>query len=1177
MARSPLFDFYDPEGILSQQGMLDDDPFGTRQPTLADLMPEEEKQSMLQGLANATTSGLGGLGWLMDTTGAASRGFLSGLAKGDPFGGAVKSMSAPLETTEERVDGRDLLRQLNLIGKKDTLLNWAAGLGVEIITDPLTYTPALPFVAAKALLSPAARAASRAGLLGDLALVARKAKVGPREYMMTRTPQQLIDDVGGNAQELFENAARAKGLDPSRLADQRMNTLTEFRLPGMERGIPISLGKTIDTGVARTFDRLGETLSAAPVIGPVVNRLVAKFDPTVMGRINPEEQWRAREAVAGARAGERAFKEREAMALLAARKAGEEFNDPVIQNAIVDSIEAATPERLATLAPESLDAIARMEAVPAWRAYRDFLKDEIAGRQKRLEALGVHTPVAEDPTGLGFFPRQQIEFASPRKPQVPWNVPRTGRPYDRGELIYNLDDVVGMSRRPYLRSISREQMRRLTSGDKAAALRDRLFGASDNEIPDIIDQASREMGVPLPYDSMPNSSGRTVESLKQFLSDPALTAAERAEPEKMIRELERQARENKIRLGQLLRSVDRQLADSGRGLFDRDTAADILRYGVGGARSEASAQVVTNALVNAASDIAAGDVPAGGFVNLMAAAQGLGFNPKLLEGVLAKDARLAGRDIATLSVPQKLVEELKAYAPRSFEPERGIGGRLWDSYTNAFKVGALANPAYHARNLYSGYLSSLTAGGMNPISLIRSMAAGGAAGRGNYKGVINRLRKSPAFQGMSDEEIVEKFLAGGARNNLGQGQIMDNNLANDAQNLLVGQDAQRKVPWFGKGGLLYDPSRTVSDWFTVRGVDFAGAAKGLDRPTPSRTLNPLIDLHERTGRWVEDKLRIGTYIEGLRQGMSPDAAAELVAKTQVDYSPQAFTQFERNLKRYIPFYSYNRGIAPLVAENILLRPGGLQGQVTRVVASGARPSEDSFLPDDLKKTTAIQLPGQYGTDGNLQRYLTKIDLPWRGLVDLVSPAAGNTAGEAFGKTLLRTGMNLMGQLNPLIKGPLEYLTDRQFYSGRELSDTYSMLEQDLGPQARWVEQLIANAPGGSKLLGLVRTARDERLSPQDKAIKLLVNYGSGVGITDRDPEKARSQAARAMLTELLKSTPGVQSYENLTVPEEALQRMTPAQRDMYLLYKIIQGESAKRARERKKAEMDPMAMLGAVR
>lgn len=1168
---SPLYDAYDPYGILREQAKAGLLPDGVaRNATLADLMPEAEKRSRLNDLANATASGLTGLGWILDTPGAFARGTISGLMEGDP----LKGVRALWQPSDERVSGRDLFRQAGLIGDEDTYLNWAGGLAGEMALDPLSYLNPLAILGRGASTA-AARAASRAGMLDDLSLVARRAGVGPREYMLTRTANQLAADVGGDASLRFGHAARGKGLDPNELGSQTLGALAEFRVPGTEVGVPVSLGQNFDRWAARGLDSLGERLSTNPWTAPVVNRLTAAFDPTVMGRIQPEEQWRAREAVAGARAGERAFREREAVALLAARNANPEFDQQAIQNAIVDSIEAATPERLAGLAPESRAAIARMESVPQWAAYRDFLRDELAGRQERLAALGVQTPTASDPTGLGFFPRQQIEFASPRKAQIPGNVAKQMRPYDRGERLYNLDDVVGMSRRPYLESMSREQIRRLTSGPQAAELRDRLFGASDDSLADIVDAGARDLGVTLPYDSRPDAAGNTIESLRGFLADPALTAAERAEYEPALRELERQSRQMKQNLGQLLRSADRQLADSGRGLFDRNTSADILRYGIGGARSEANARVVTDALVNAASDLAAGEVPGGGYVNLLAAAEGLGFQPSRLREIL--ETRMPGRDVGTLSVPQRVVEELKAIAPRSIAPERGMAGRLWDSFTNAFKVGALANPAYHARNAYSGTLSSLTAGGMNPLELGQSAYAGLQAGRGNYGPMVNRLRRAPAFQALSDQEIVDEFLIGGARNNLGQGQIMESGLANDAQNLLIGQDAQRQVPYVGDGGLLYDPNRSWRDWMTVRGVDFEGGIRNIDRPSPNRTLNPLIDLHERTGRRVEDMLRIGTYIEGLRQGMSPDAAAALVSKAQVDYTPQAFTQFERNLKRYVPFYSYTRGIAPLVVENLLYRPGGVQGQITRAVSAAARPSEDSFMPDDLKKTTAVQLPGAYGEDGNLQRYLTKIDLPWRGLVDLISPTVGNNPIEAVGNTALRTGLNLMGQLNPLIKAPLELLTDRQFYSGRELSDTYSMLEKDIGPAGRPLEQLVANLPGGSKILGLVRTARDERLSPLGRVGKLAFNYGSGFGITDRDPEKARGQAARAMLTQLLKSTPGVRTYENLTVPEEALQAMSPEQRDLYLLYKILQSDSAKAARERKKAELDPMAMLGAVR
>jgi hypothetical protein len=67
-----------------------------------------------------------------------------------------------------------------------------------------------------------------------------------------------------------------------------------------------------------------------------------------------------------------------------------------------------------------------------------------------------------------------------------------------------------------------------------------------------------------------------------------------------------------------------------------------------------------------------------------------------------------------------------------------------------------------------------------------------------------------------------------------------------------------------------------------------------------------------------------------------------------------------------------------------------------------------------------------------------------------------------------------------------------------------------------------------------------------------------------------------MLNDLLSTTPGVRTYENITVPEDVLRTMPAEQRQMYLLYKVIQAEAAKRARDKKKAQlsMDPLQMLG---
>lgn len=1184
MARSPLFDIYDPQGLLAQQAALgllpdDEDEFevlgafpAPRKPQISDLMPEEEKTGLLRTLANAGTSGLAGLGWLLDTPGSFIRGTISGIAEGNP----LKGFQTALSSSDERVSGRDLLRQFGMAGQEDGWVNFGTGLATEILTDPLFYlNPAA--ILGRGATTTAGRAAARAGMLDDVKVLARKQNMGPREFLMTTTPDQLAAQLGGEKSLDFARAARAKGLDADELGQQAMSSLMEFRVPGMERGVPISFGENFDRWAARSLDQFGEKLTTNPWTAPVATRLVRAFDPSVMERLDRADQWRAREAFAGARQGEREFREQLAQYTDAARKAGGAFDDQAIQNAIVDSIEAATPERMAMLTPESRQAIDLLESVPEWREYRDFARDSLAQRQERLAALGVQTPFLDPDAGLGFFPRQKARFARERTATIPGTDPRAVQQYDRGARVYTVDDVVGQSRRPYLEQISREQMRRLMAGDDGAKVRDRLFGATPDQMPGIIDEEAARLGVPLPYDGMANAAGDTIESLREFLANPALTAAERAEPQKALQELERQARRMKTQLGDLLRSSDRQFADSGRGLYDRNTAADLLRYGVGGARSEANANVVLDALQKYASDIPANEMPGGGAKNLLEAAADMGFVPSKVKEIL--QARMPDVDIDSLSLPESVIKDLTAVAPRTAADPSSMLGRAWDSYTNAFKVGALATPSYHSRNLYSGFLSSLTAGGMNPIELAKSMYAGYKAGKGDYSGILRRLRKTPGFEHLSDDELISEFVITGARNPLGQGLVSEgeSELANAAQNLLIGQDPQRKVPWVGDGGLLYDPSRSWTDWATVRGVDFAGIPSG--REAPARTINPLIDLHERTGRRVEDALRIGTYTEALRQGYTPDAAADLVFKTQVDYSPRAFTNTERQLKKYIPFYSYTRGIAPLVAENILYRPGGLQGQVTRAVSDAARPSDESFMPEDLRKTTAIQLPGEYGKDGNLQRYLTKIDLPWRGLLDLVSPAVGNTPLETISKTIQKTGMNLLGQTNPLIKAPLEMLMDRQMYSGRELSDLYSMLEQDIGPLGRPLEQVIVNSPGGSKLVGIVRTARDQRMSPLERAGKIAFNLTSGFGLTDRDPEKARSQAARAMLKEMLETTPGVRTYENITVPEEVLRQMPKEQRDMYLLYKIIQNEAAKRARDKKRAEetaLDPLQVLGVV-
>jgi hypothetical protein len=382
--------------------------------------------------------------------------------------------------------------------------------------------------------------------------------------------------------------------------------------------------------------------------------------------------------------------------------------------------------------------------------------------------------------------------------------------------------------------------------------------------------------------------------------------------------------------------------------------------------------------------------------------------------------------------------------------------------------------------------------------------------------------------------------------------------------------------WSDIGRKFYNPDRgwkeAGSDYwpFAVRGG--------------SGNRNPLLELADRAAETTDAGNRYGTYLNQIRQGAAPEEALRVANLTQVNYAPDAFTNFERDvLKRVVPFYSYTRGITPLIADELVNQPAGLMGQATRAITRASEPGEDNFTPEYLRQSAAIPLPtgGLFGLDpdSNLKRYLTNIDLPFESVINLITPGVGNTLFEQLGTTAQKTALNILGQTNPLIKGPLEAITNRQFYSGRQLSDLYSVLEQSFGAPGRTAEQVAVNLPGGSRALGTYRQLTDDRLDPSEKWSKFLVNALTGLKFQDVDQERTKRLAARDMLNQLLETTPGVRTYENITVPEDVLVKMPEEQRRMYLLYKIIQSEAAKRGRDKKKQEtaIDPLELLGAVR
>jgi AraC-like DNA-binding protein len=689
----------------------------------------------------------------------------------------------------------------------------------------------------------------------------------------------------------------------------------------------------------------------------------------------------------------------------------------------------------------------------------------------------------------------------------------------------------------------------------SAALQQSLIAANEQDARRILGQAFDTIGVERPFER----------EVAELAASKAYQTADPAAQKKLMDAAIGRMETKKDYLVNLLRGADLQFARNNTGIFDTAGWTNLNRYESGLNRVLENSKVVASRLDEASQPFVAGQL-ADGMMSIADAAEALKFDP---DNFTAMFQQRFGKDPSAYAVSERLLQDLKTMSKptRLGEPEGAVLSAI-DNFTNAFKVSALASPAFHFRNNYSGAVSAANHGAFNPLDWYANLRAS----HGNYTLIGNRLKNAPGFENMTHAQRVDKYKDLMGAHQIGGGVVSDDITRLPEQEIrgsYIGATNEPNVlESLGTG--LWDSSRGWREYrnnfFSMRGVGIFGNA-------PTQNRNPLLMANDAMGRQVEDALRGGVFLNQLRKGVNPGEAADLVRMSQVDYRPQAFSATERNFfKRVLPFYSFAKGILPSINDSLLYRPGGLQGQAVRAVTRGTQPTEDNFIPEHMRQSAAIplpaDLPGILGGSSRpgLQRYLTNLDLPWESTFQMFAPGVGATMSARVGDSLRKTGSNILGNTNPLLKAPLEYIFNRQMYTGRDLTDLYSVLERDMGEIGRPAEQVIANLPFGSRGLGLYRQLTDTRLDPTDRYAKAFFNQVFGAKLTDIDEERSKQQAARAMLNTMLQTTPGVRTYENVTVPEEALMAMPDDQRRMYLLYRVIQSEAAKRARQRKKAQ-----------
>lgn len=1176
MARSPLFDIYDPYGTTGAE-------------RIEDLLPEEEKAGLLRRLANMGSSGLSAFGWLLDTPGA----FVRGTLAGDPL--------SVFGDSERRVTGRELLRQYGLAGSEDNWANFAGGTAAEIALDPLTYASlGLSAIFGQGAKTAAYRAAAKAGLIpDDIVLAADRAGFpGRATYLRNRTPAQLIEESSDpTAARLAWEDFIGPGQDE--LLNQPLARSHRVGLPWGE-GTAVDLfdnltGASFGDWAARQSDRLRSNLFESRLTGPAMRSAQAMFDSRVMGFDNEYRMTGRALSEANRNALREADQQIAPFLVDAARDLGEDvFRREDFAEAVFNTLE----NQLGQVSPE-MQAILQTEAGQRLIA---AMRGEISRQPEMARALGLRFQTTAPVNQIDYFPRQAVYVDNPT--MDPRYQPKPSAPA-RGPAVADISQGGWAARDDYTRSLPRWLRNKMTQdAGLQAALRDAPLAGPDN-LRSIIDDWMANNARNL--DGSQWLDGQGMFDWMDEGVDLADEAAAAAASRKKLA-----AYQN---LADALRRTPLEFAQQGLPKYG-NVFSDLRNYMRDQYRRRATANVLLDAIIDPRIRVgqAAELVPGGTAYSAAQAGDVLGFDTtKYIDEatglettpfneVLARRLQVPASELANMSFDKAAIDQFnqRIYGARAPRESRGLFA-VTDKITDLFKTLALASVSRHVRDLYSGSFAAATQGAFNPLDALTAAAVAG----GNYKNLparlkgtriynqiqqevqanprlLERLRRSPRFAGQSDDDLIDELVlrrylteSGG----LGlTSQTVSDELGRQASNLTM----QEAFP--GGAGSLF---RNVNEPLQKRPFDWR---TWIPFTTRGRAGNPnyLLDLSDRAASWTDAANRGGTYLNRIRRGDSPIAAKRAADLSQVLYGPENFTQFERDvMTRLFPFYRFTRGITPLVFQELTENPAGLMGQSVRLVNRLGEPSEDRHVPEYLRQSAAIPLDNSIPLLGPLlgvqspgvTRFLTNIDLPHEGLLNLLTPGAGNTFSDRATDLFQNTGSNILGQANPLIKGPLEMILNRQFYSGRQLSDLYSVLEQPfshigLGGLGRTLEQVGVNLPGGSRAIGLYRNLTDERISPQEKAVKLLFNTITGAKVQDVDQDRTVRLAARTMLNDLLDAAPGVSTFENLYVKPEDLVKLSPEQQQQYLLYRALQSEAARRNRERKAAAEDPLSLLG---
>ena len=302
-------------------------------------------------------------------------------------------------------------------------------------------------------------------------------------------------------------------------------------------------------------------------------------------------------------------------------------------------------------------------------------------------------------------------------------------------------------------------------------------------------------------------------------------------------------------------------------------------------------------------------------------------------------------------------------------------------------------------------------------------------------------------------------------------------------------------------------------------------------------LNPLNPENEAY-KWVanksqssiEDPAKLGMFIHELKQGRGVDKAVLNVKNTLFDYAE--LSDKERQLRHFVPFYTWTRKNLPLQVINLAKNPKSVANQgrlldlARELAAADDVPDVDpSKLPEWLQKGNTVPIPGLTSNEG--KAVLGTVKTP---LMDL----------NLLSSDLPETAKHLAGMVNPLIKTPYESIRGEKLDTGAPIREGHSNASLvgrllRLGKtkpdgtrvQQNWQKHLTESlpVPAGSLFRSMPYAGEKDGMPWPPELVARILGLAPQA-VTSELMKKARS-AAKAKKTQERKSAKDQKAFDKL--------------------------------------------------